>query len=265
MLWVRIVRMPLSTRSPSASYGLWVDQIDVGAGVFLFAGAVSLGTGLLFGLLPAWNVTRADLQGALKEGDRGTSGSRRMHTGLVVLEVALSIVLLAGAFLMVQSFVRLQQRQLGFDAERVLSARLMLPAYRYGDEPRRAAFTRSLIERLRTIPGVESVGVTNYLPLSGWWGVRSFVVEGRPLPAPGQEPTADYRNASEDYFTSIGIRLIAGRAFTSHDDTTGQNVIIVNDTLAKRYWPGEDPIGRRIFMGEGRTASRSKSSVWLPT
>ncbi|HSC29294.1 MAG TPA: ABC transporter permease, partial [Vicinamibacterales bacterium] len=228
-----------------------VERIDVGAGVFLFALLISSATGLLFGLLPAWNVARADLQGALKEDNRGGSSSRRTHGALVVTEVALSIVLLAGALLMVQSFVRLQQQRLGFDADRVLSARLLLPQYRYGDGERVAAFTRALVERLQAMPGVESVGVTNFLPLSGWWGTRSFFVEGRPDPAPGAEPTADNRLATEDYFRSMGIRLLAGRTFTARDDGSAPRVVIINETLAKRYWPGEDPIGRRILTGGG--------------
>jgi predicted permease len=228
-----------------------VERIDVGGGVFLFALAVSVGTGLLFGVLPAWTVARADLQGALKEGDRAASSSRRTHAALVVAEVALSIVLLAGSLLMVQSFIRIRQQTLGFDSDRVLSARMMLPAYRYGDEARVASFTRSLIERLRAIPGVESVGVTNYLPLSGWWGTRSFVVEGKPQPPPGQEPEADYRIASEDYFKAMGIRLVTGRTFTDRDVMPAPPVVIVNETLARRHWPGENPIGRRILMTSG--------------
>jgi putative ABC transport system permease protein len=232
-----------------------VERIDVGGAVFLFALLVSVATGLLFGTLPAWSFARADLQGALKEGDRGGSASRRTHAALVVAEVALSIVMLAGALLMVRSFVRLQEQNLGFDADRVLSARLVLPRYRYDGPPRVAAFTRALVDRLKALPGVERVGVTNYLPLSGWWGTETFYVEGRPEPSPGAEPSADYRVASEDYFASMGIRLLAGRTFTAANDYTAPPVVIVNETLAKRYWPGEDPVGRRILI-EGDAGRR---------
>jgi putative ABC transport system permease protein len=223
-----------------------VERIDMGAGVFLFAMAMSVGTGILFGVLPAWTLSRGDLQGALKDGARGTSGSRRAHTALVVIEVALSIVLVAGALLMVQSFLRLQRQDLGFEPRRVLSARLLLPGYRYDGEGRIAAFATALVERLQALPGVESAGVTNYLPLSGWWGTITFAVEGRPEPPAGSEPNADYRLATEDYFDAMGIRLVAGRAFTSRDSSSSPPVVIVNETLARRYWPGENPVGRRI-------------------
>jgi putative ABC transport system permease protein len=230
-----------------------VERIDMGSAVLLFACAISVGTGLLFGALPAWNLARGDLQAALKDGGRGSSGSRRVHRALVVAEVALSIVLVAGALLMVQSFLRLQRQGLGFQPERVLSARLILPPYRYGDPARIAAFTGALVEKLRAMPGVERVGLTNYLPLSGWWGQATFAIGGRPAPPPGSEPTADFRLATDDYFDALGIRLVAGRTFTSRDTVGTPPVVIVNETLARRYWPGEDPVGRRIVMGRGES------------
>ena len=124
------------------------------------------------------------------------------------------------------------------------------PLVREMDE--QARIPRTLIDQLRAIPGVESVGVTNYLPLSGWWGVQAFRIEGRPEPQPGDEPSADYRIATEDYFDSMRIRLLAGRTFTARDNASAPRVIVVNETLAKRYWPGEDPIGRRILIASGR-------------
>jgi putative ABC transport system permease protein len=228
-----------------------VEQIDVSAGVFAFAFLVSVATGLLFGLLPAWHISRVDLQGALKEGDRGASPSRRTHATLVVAEVALSIVLLVGALLMVQSFWRLQHQRLGFDADRVLSARLNLPRSGYPDDSARAVFGRKLVERLRLIPGVEAAGLTNYLPLSGWWGTIPFDIEGMPKAQPGSEPSADFRVASDDYFRSMGISLVAGRSFTERDDPSSPRVIIVNQTFVKRYLPGGEPIGKRLVLDLG--------------
>jgi putative ABC transport system permease protein len=225
-----------------------VEQIDVSAAVFGFAFAVSVVTGLLFGLLPAWNVSRIDLNGALREGDRAVSGSRRMHAALVVAEVALSIVLLAGALLMVQSFARLQQQRFGFDADRVLSARLSLPRYRYPDEGKRMTFTRSLIDRLQAIPGVERVGVTNYLPLSGWWDLVEFSIQGTSPPPRGSEMSADFRVASEDYFRAMGITLIRGRTFTAHDVADAPRVIVVNQSLVNRFMGGQQVVGRRLQM-----------------
>ena len=249
--WTSDALMALFPRNISNLDLPFVERIDVDARVFLFALVVSVATGLLFGLLPAWNVTRAGLQGALKDGGRSGSASRRTHATLVVAEVALSLVLLAGALLMVQSFIRLQQGRLGFEPERVLSARLMLPQYRYGDNERIAAFTESLVERLKVVPGVEAVGITNYLPLSGWWGIQEFAVDGQPDPPPGSEPNADFRIASEDYFRSMGMRLLAGRTFTSRDDASAPPVVIVNETLARQYWPGQDPVGRRMLVRDG--------------
>jgi putative ABC transport system permease protein len=226
-----------------------VDRVDVGAPVFFFAFALSVVTGLVFGLLPALNTARSDLQGALKDGDRSGSASYRTHGILVVAEVALSIVLLAGALLMVQSFVRLHRQQFGFAADRVLTARVLLPRYRYADDAKVTAFARGLVSRLQQIPGVEQVGLTNYLPLSGWSAGAVFTIEGQPEPAPGTEPAANYLVASADYFGSMGIRVLDGRTFTSHDDQDGARVAIVNQTLAARYWPGDTAVGKRILMG----------------
>jgi len=160
-------------------------------------------------------------------------------------------VLLSGAALMVQSFARLQQQRLGIDPDHVLSARLVLPRVRYADERRVIAFTRSLLDHLTAVPGVESAGVTNYLPLSGWWGSEAFRIEGRPEPTADAQPTADYRVATEDYFESMRIPLIAGRTFTARDDASAPPVVVINETLAARYWAGENPLGRRIIIERG--------------
>jgi predicted permease len=250
-LWTRDTLVALFPRTIANLNLPRVDHIDLGPKVFLFAVVVSVACGLIFGLLPAWNVGRAQLQDTLKQGDRGGSASRRTHAALVIGEVALSVVLLSGAVLMVQSFIRLQQHRLGFNADRVLSARLILPRYRYREDERVLAFTRAFIDRLKAIPGVESVGVTNYLPLSGWWGNEVFRIEGQPDPAPDSQPNADYRIASEDYFQTMGIPLVAGRTFTARDDASAPAVVIVNETLAKRYWPGDNPIGRRMVIDRG--------------
>jgi predicted permease len=225
-----------------------VEAIPVNGPVFAFAAVLSLATGLLFGSLPALNATRPDLQEGLREGGRGASASRRTHRILVVAEVSLSIVLLAGALLMVQSFMRLQQRQLGFDPKPVLSARLILPRYKYGTPESFAALTRTLVERLQSIPGVETVGVTNYLPLSGWWGTRGFTIEGQAPPPPGSEIEADNRLATEDYFRAMSMRLIAGRVFDRRDDASAPPVAIVNETLARKFFGGSNSVGRRIVL-----------------
>ena len=225
-----------------------IERIDVDAGVFAFALGVSLVTGLVFGMLPAWKMSRAGLQSALKDGDRGGSSSRRTHSALVVAEVSLAIVLLAGALLMVQSFVKMQRQSFGFDPDGVLSARVMLPQYRYPDAAARTAFTRDVLVRMQRIPGVEHAGATNYLPLSGWSASLEFDIEGRPAPEPGNEPNAGFIVASEDFFETMRVGLLAGRAFTAADDTDAPRVIAINETLARRHWPGEDPVGRRVLL-----------------
>jgi putative ABC transport system permease protein len=225
-----------------------VEQVDVDGYVFLFAFAVSVTTGVLFGILPAWKAARNDPQGALKEGDRGNAGSRRTHTALVVTEVALSMVLLAGAFLMVQSFVRVKQLQFGFDPERVLSGRVILPSYRYSEVPKVDAFARAMLDKLRQIPGVDAAGIVTYLPLSGWNGGIDFGIEGRPQLTGAEAPSASFQAVSEDYFRSMAVPVLAGRPFTARDDRTAPRVAIVNDALAKKYWPGETPVGRRVLI-----------------
>ena len=225
-----------------------IERIDVGAGVFAFALIVSVATGLLFGALPAWRLSRANLQGALRDGDRGGSASRRTHGVLVAVEVALSIVLLAGALLMVQSFVKLQRQHFGFEPKGVLSARVMLPAYRYPDAAARTPFAQAVLARLKEIPGVESAGVTNFIPLSGWSASLNFDIEGRPAPPPGSEPFASFLTASEDYFDAMGIRVVAGRGFTAADREGAPLVAVINESLAKQYWPGENAVGRRVLL-----------------
>jgi putative ABC transport system permease protein len=226
-----------------------VERVNVDGTVFLFAFAVSVATGLLFGVLPAWNVSRRNLQGALKEGDRGNAGSRRTHSTLVIAEVALSMVLLAGALLMVQSFVRVQRLQFGFEPERVMTGRVILPTYRYGDESKAEQFTRRVLDKLRQIPGVEAAGTVTYLPLSGWSGGIDFGIEGRPQLTGAERPSASYQAVSEDYFRSMGIPVLSGRAFTPRDDRDAPGVVIVNDALAGKYWPGESAVGRRVLIG----------------
>ena len=225
-----------------------VETVDVSARVFLFAFAISIATGLLFGILPALNVASGNLQGALKQGDRGNAGSRRTHAALVVVEVALSMVLLAGALLMVQSFIRVQALRFGFETERVMTGRVILPSYRYPDAAKIEGFTRAMVDKLRQIPGVEAAGTVTYLPLSGWNGGIDFSIEGRPQLTGAEAPSASYQSVSEDYFRSLGIPLLAGRVFTARDDGSSPRVAVINEALAKKYWPGESALGRHVMI-----------------
>jgi predicted permease len=225
-----------------------VERIDMGPRVFLFALAVSVGAGVLFGLLPALTVARGNVQASLKDGDRGGSASSRTHSALIVAEVALSIVLLAGALLMVQSFVRVQQIPFGFDADRVLSGRVILPPYRYENAQQRTEFARDLQARLDAIPGVEAAGLTNYLPLSGWSGGLRFEIEGEAPRMTSEQAVASFHVASDDYFRSMGIPIVRGRAFTARDTLDAPPVAIVDEALARRFFAGEDPVGRRLML-----------------
>jgi putative ABC transport system permease protein len=169
---------------------------------------------------------------------------------LVVAEIALALMLLIGAGLMIKSFLRLQQGDLGLNPQNVLTAQVMLPQYKYPDAQKRLAFLQGVMQRLKTLPGVESAGAINFLPLSGFWGTASFSIEGRPLPKPGEEPGADNRVITPQYLRAMGIRLIRGRDFTERDREGSPQVAIINETLARRYWPGEDPIGKRLNLGD---------------
>jgi predicted permease len=232
-----------------------VERVAMGPRVFLFALAVSVGAGLLFGLLPALSVARGNVQASLKDGGRGGAASRRTHAALIVAEVAISIVLLAGALLMVQSFMRVQQIPFGFDTDRVLSGRVILPAYRYGDAAARTQFARDLLPRLEAIPGVEAAGLTNYLPLSGWSGGLRFEIEGDEPRLPSEQPVASFHVASDEYFRSMGIPIVRGRAFTARDTSDAPPVVIVDEALARRFFAGQAPVGRRLMLtsSDGRT------------
>jgi predicted permease len=225
-----------------------VERIEAGPAVFAFALLVSLAAGLLFGALPAWTLARTNVNESLKDAERAGGASRRTHAALIVAEVAIAIVLLAGALLMVQSFQRVQRQSFGFDVDRVMSGRVILPPYRYGTGDSIRQFADTLVARLESIPGVETVGLTNYLPLSGWGGALGFQVQGQPPATEAERPMASFHVASDDYFRSMGIPVVGGRAFTARDTLGAPPVVIVDETLARRHWPGEDPVGRRVLL-----------------
>lgn len=216
-----------------------------------FAVGVSVLTGIVFGLAPAFQASKTDLNETLKEGGRsGASASRhRLRSGLVIFEVAVSLVLLIGAGLMIKSFLRLQQESPGFDPANVLSMQISLPVTKYTNEQQRRAFSQQLLERVETLPGVHSAGVINPLPMGGGGWQTGFVVEGLPAPGPGEVPSTDIARISADYFDVMRIRLLKGRYFTRQDTETAPRVAIVDETFANRYWPEEDPLGKRIKLG----------------
>ncbi|HVG32956.1 MAG TPA: ABC transporter permease [Pyrinomonadaceae bacterium] len=236
---------------------------EVGLDVRLlgFTLLVSLVTGIGFGLLPALQATRLDPQHALKEGGRSaTEGRARRRTRnlLVVTEIALAQVLLIGAGLLIASFLRLQAVDPGFNPENLLTARLSLSKTKYTDSAKQIAFYNEVLGRLKAMPGVRSAALVMNLPLSGANMNRGFTVEGRPEPKPDENITVDYQVTSPDYFAAMEIPLVRGRAFTDQDKEGQPRVAIINEVMARKYFPGEDPVGKRILIGDAE-----KEDSWL--
>jgi putative ABC transport system permease protein len=214
---------------------------------------VSLATGLLFGLAPALEATRLNLGDALKEGGKGAAGhdarSRRLRGALVIAEVALALVLLAGAGLLVKSFAYLQGIDTGFETENVLTLVLRLPDGKYTEDRQMVEFFHRATERIRTLPGVRAAGAVNFLPLYGGPGsATDFTVEGRPAPPPGQAPGTNVRVADPGYFNAMGIPLLRGRNFTGVEAREARHVVLISAAMARQHFAGENPIGKRIYV-----------------
>src|SRR5262249_28668345 len=152
--------------------------------------------------------------------------------------------------LLLKSFAELQRSDFGFNPDHVLTVQVLLPQQKYSEPAKRRQFLNESIQRIESLPGVVSVGATNFLPLTGFWGTATFTVEGRPLPNPGEEPEADNRTATPNYFRTMGIRMVEGREFTEQDRDAAKQVLIVNETLARKLWAGESPIGKRVNWGD---------------
>ena len=228
------------------------DEIGPDARVFGFALGVSVITGLLFGLAPALQASRTDRNEALKEGGRtGSDGARRnrVRSLLIVSEIALSFMLLAGAGLLVRSFLRLRDVNPGFNPAGVLAMRLSASGPQYPAGPARAELYRQALERIESLPGVESAGAVLSLPLGGdTFNVgRSFIREGRPA-TPEESAGASYLVVTPGYFRALQIPLVTGRTFAGQDTGNSPMVVIVGETMARRFWPGESPVGKRITI-----------------
>jgi putative ABC transport system permease protein len=233
-----------------------LNEVGVDASVFGFTLAVSLVTGVFFGLIPAVHASKPDLNEALKEGSRGSMGStagKRTRSVLVAVEVALSLVLLIGAGLMIKSFVRLQQMNLGFDPDNVLAVDLSLSSSRYPEDRQQIAFFQEALERLQSLPGVKSAGATTGLPLTLSLSGSDFRIEGRPDPEAGKEMIINTRSVSPDYFGTLRVSLIKGRDFSDRDKSDAPKAAIINNDLARIYFPNEDPIGKRITFDDGES------------
>jgi putative ABC transport system permease protein len=227
-------------------------NVRLDAPVLLFTALAAIAAGILFGIAPAWQTSRLDRYDALKEGGRaGTAGLGRQHMRavLVVGEVALALLLLVGAGLFLRSLASLQEVSPGFQADGVITANVALPPIRYGDPAKQIAFFRAVLDRLSSLPGVTNVGAGVSVPFSGNAGSASFSIEGRPSPPGDPGPHGDIDLVTPDYFASLKIPLRSGRVFTNQDQQSTQPVVIVDETLAKQYWPNEDPLGKHMRLG----------------
>jgi predicted permease len=235
-----------------------LSEVNLNGGVLLFAVVVSISTGILFGLVPALQASNANQVSNLREGSRG-SGSSRSHTlisrTLVVSEIALSLILLVGAGLLLRSFWRMLEVRPGFNPHGVVTAQIWMPVPNdpstdpYRPPDKRAAFLREAVRRVSAIPGVEGVAIggSNSLPMGSARNGFPFVIEGRPADSE-RSPVAEFAGISPDYFEILGTPLMQGRVFLDSDEPKSQPVAIIDQTLANRYWPGENPLGKHIQL-----------------
>ncbi|MBI3665941.1 MAG: ABC transporter permease [Acidobacteria bacterium] len=220
--------------------------------VLAFTILVSLATGILFGLAPAFHAARHVTHEALKEGSRGGTagaGSHGLRGALVVAEVALSLTLLVGSGLLIRSFLRLQEVDTGFRPDGVLTMRIALPEQKYPKPEQVRVFYRELLDRIRRLPGVDAAGAVTGLPLTGTGWSGTTTIDTQAVPPQDTTPEADQRPVIPGYFEAMGIPLVRGRYFDRRDTETSAPVAIIDETMAKTYWPNEDPIGKRIKQG----------------
>ena len=233
-----------------------LEEVQIDARVLGFTVAICLLTGILFGTAPAVLGSAVNPAQDTREGMRGTTGgSARVRSALVVAEVALAMVLLVGAGLLGRSLQRLLHVDTGVRTDQVLTMRLMLTAARYEKESELRAFMQRLLERVKSLPGADAVGGEMYLPLTGLKIGHSFARDDRPRPRPGEELGTDIRVVAGDYFRALGIPVLRGRGFTGRDTEQTQSVFVINEELAKRYFPDRDPIGQRISFEWDDTVS----------
>jgi putative ABC transport system permease protein len=235
-------------------------SIDMHAALFLFAATILTSIG--FGLVPALQASSVNVNDTLKEGGRGGGEGvqrSRLRSLLVVSEFALALMLLIGAGLMIRTFAALEAVDPGFNPHNLISMIVSVAGSREADAGRRELFYRQLIERARSLPGVQAAGAINHLPLAGdLWGWH-FAIQGRPKPRPGEAPGAVYRMVTPGYFAAMRLPIVRGRDITDSDNATAPGVIIINEQAARQYWPGEDPLGKRASFDDDTTNPKT----WL--
>ena len=228
-----------------------VEDVNVDPLTLAFTAAVAVACGIFFGLVPAVQITREDLARVLNESGRGAAPGRMrlvVRRGLVVLQLAFSVMLVIAAGLLLRSLIELQRIDLGFDDRSVLTAQVQLPATEYREGSQIVEFYRQVTERLQQLPGVTAAGGVRLLPLARSIGNWSVTIEGR-VTVPGDNPNGDFQFATPGYFTAMGLSLVRGRWFTPVDREDAPLVAVINDTMAARYWPDGDAIGKRFRMG----------------
>jgi putative ABC transport system permease protein len=252
-LGLLLARWSLAALAPLAASALPIfRELPLDGRVFTFLLGIALLSGLAFGIVPALQASRGDVRESLTEGGGKATGSRRQQlfrSGLVVFEIAVSLVLLVGAGLLLRGFLVLSGTAPGLIADHVLTAHLPVPEAQLEGSAQRVF--RPLLQEIRNIPGVRSAAVVSMLPIQNAWTNGGFWIDGRPEPPPGQWPMAELRMASPGFFQTLGIPLLRGRDFAETEGEKGADVVIVNDTLARRHFPGEEAIGRRLsFSGK---------------
>jgi putative ABC transport system permease protein len=228
-----------------------VGEISMDFRILAFAVAISLVSGVLFGLAPALQISRADVNTGLREKSRGSTGSlsrNRARSALVVAQVALSMVLLVGSGLLIRSFIRLRNAPPGFDPGNLLTMQINLPPAKYTDAAKSIAFYRNVIENVQTLPGVDGVAISTAIPTNATHSTP-VLFEGQPVMALGQRPIVDIQQINPDYARVMRIPLLAGRMFTEHDDAPAPKVALVNHTTLRRFWPNENPLGKKVWIG----------------
>ena len=226
-----------------------LDEVSVDLRIAVVALGISVATGLVFGLVPAVRMSSPNLFAWLRGRDSSEAGSNRLQSALVVGEVALSLVLLAGAGLLFQSFLNLRAIDPGFSSQDTMTFRLSLPEERYGERYQRVQFGQALLDRLSALQVVRSAGFADSIPLADDRQGTSLHIAGTPLPTPGEEAIVNFTLVSSGYFRAMGMQLVVGRSFDARDVAEGNPTVIIDRALATRYFPGEDPIGRRINVG----------------
>lgn len=230
----------------TVSTGLKIDL-----SVLAFAMLISLLTGIIFGLAPALQASKVDLNEALKQGIGRTvsgGGGNKLRGAFVVAEVALAMVLLVGAGLLLQTVFHMRDQYSAFQPEKLLTLRTQLPGYKYGEQPKRVAFYDQVLERVKSLPGVTAVGYTTSVPLQWPGGSNGLTIENRQTQT-GESPVAIHRQVSTSYFQAMGIGLRRGRYFEASDSQTSMAVAAINETMARQYWPNEDALGKRFKLG----------------